>query len=48
MKLSVGLSIFVGGLKTKKSLRLGWLGTNQGKTGKKCEVKVIVIYANIT
>ena len=35
MKLSVGLSIFVGGLKTKKSLRPGWLCTNQAKKGEK-------------
>ena len=65
MKFSVGLRTFVGGLKTKKSLRPGWLGTNQGlktkkslrpgqlgtnqgKTEKRCEVKVVVIYANIT
>ena len=48
MKLSVGLSIFVGGLTTKKSLRPWWLGKNEGKTGEKCEVKVVVIYANIT
>ena len=35
MKLSVGLSIFVGRLKTKKSLRPGWLCTNQAKKGEK-------------
>ena len=35
MKLSVGLSTFVGGLKTKKSLRPGWLSTNQGLKTKK-------------
>ena len=47
-EIECGLSIFVGGLTTKKSLRPWWLGKNQGKTGEKCEVKVVVIYANIT